>query len=138
MKAHAQVDPVRTAAIGFCFGGTAALELARSGAELACAVAFHGLLSTSAPENARNIRGKVLACVGARDPLIPEPQRAAFISEMTQAKVDFQMLVLNAVHGFTDRSVDRYGVWALAYDERADRRSWHAMLGLFEEVPGAV
>ena len=55
---------------------------------------------------------------------------------MTSAKVDFQLLLLNAVHGFTDKSVDQHGVWALAYDERADRRSWRAMLGLFDEALG--
>lgn len=127
------VDPSRTAAIGFCFGGSAALELARSGAPLACTVAFHGSLATSAPDDARRIHGKVLACVGVRDPLIPEAQRAAFLAEMTQAKVDFQLLILNAVHGFTDPSVDQYGHWAVAYDERADRRSWQAMCNLFAE-----
>jgi dienelactone hydrolase len=137
LKSLTEVDATRTAAIGFCFGGTAALELARSGAELACAVAFHGLLGTTAPDDARHIRGKVLACVGARDPLIPAAQRDSFLAEMTGNNVDFQLLVLNAVHGFTDRSVDSHGVWALAYDERADRRSWRAMLGLFEEVFGA-
>lgn len=134
LKAHSQVDAARTAAIGFCFGGTAALELARSGAELACAIAFHGQLGTNAPQDSRSIKSKILACVGARDPLIPAAQRVAFVQEMTQANVDFQLLVLNAVHGFTDKSVDRHGVWALAYDERADQRSWQAMLALFAEV----
>jgi hypothetical protein len=57
---------------------------------------------------------------------------------MTGSNVDFQLLVLNAVHGFTDKSVDSHGVWALAYDEGADRRSWRAMLGLFEEVFGTA
>jgi dienelactone hydrolase len=78
LLASGYVDPQRLAAIGYCFGGTLALELARSGAELAAVVGFHSGLATSRPEDASNIRGKVLVCIGADDPIIPPEQRAAF------------------------------------------------------------
>jgi dienelactone hydrolase len=130
------VDASRTAAIGFCFGGAAALELARSGAEVACVVGFHSTLSTKDPGDAKQIRGRVLAIIGARDPIVPEPQRQAFIAEMSNAKVDWQLHLHDAVHAFTSRDADAMNHPALAYDERTDKRSWRAMLNLFEETFG--
>jgi dienelactone hydrolase len=139
LKSQPNVDTTRTAAIGFCFGGQAALELARSGAELACVVGFHSALHTTAPEDAKNIKCKVMVCLGAKDPIVPAEQRAAFVDEMIKAGVDWQMLLYGqAVHGFTDKTSDSYGMWALAYHKLTDNRSWRAMLSLFEEmiVPG--
>ena len=139
LKSRQNVDAARTAAIGFCFGGTAALELARSGAELACVVGFHSGLQTMAPDDARNIKCKVMVCLGAKDPLVPAAQRAAFEEEMTKGGVDWQMLLYGqAVHGFTDKTADSHGVWALSYHEPTDRRSWRAMLNLFDETMGPV
>jgi dienelactone hydrolase len=137
LKATPGVDPDRTAAIGFCFGGAAALELARSGADVSCVVGFHATLGTAAKMDAHASRARILVCLGARDPLVPEAQRAAFVAEMTSAGADWQMLLLDAVHGFTDPGVDAYGIAAVRYDEKADRRSWRAMRGLFDEVFGA-
>ena len=131
-----EVDPARTAAIGFCFGGRVALELARSGAHLQCTVGFHSTLSTSHPADALHIRGKVLVCLGTNDPVVPEAQRSEFIAEMTRGNVDFQMLLLPAKHGFTDPGIDSYNHPALAYSESAARRSWSAMLALFDECFG--
>ncbi|HJW11656.1 MAG TPA: dienelactone hydrolase family protein, partial [Albitalea sp.] len=88
LKAQAHVDAGRTAAIGFCFGGTTVLELARSGASVACVVGFHAGLSTSAPQDAAQIKGKVLVCLGAADPIVPAEQRDGFVAEMTAARVD--------------------------------------------------
>jgi dienelactone hydrolase len=135
-RVAAAVDAVRehgaVAVIGHCFGGTAALECARSGAEIACAVAFHGGLATAAP--AERIATRVLACCGAEDPFCPREQRAAFEDEMTAAGADWQLHVYGrAMHGFTVRGVERPGC---AYEERADRRSWAAMLQLFDETIG--
>jgi dienelactone hydrolase len=79
VKAQPGVDAKRTAAIGFCFGGTTVLELARSGADVGCIVGFHSGLQTSAPQDAKNIKGKVLVCLGAVDPIIPPEQREAFV-----------------------------------------------------------
>ena len=132
-----EVDPARTAAIGFCFGGRVALELARSGAHLQCTVGFHSVLTTAHPADAAHIRGKVLVCLGSEDPVVPEEQRSAFLAEMNRGQVDFQMLLLRAKHGFSDPDVDRHQHAALAYDESAARRSWAAMLALFDECLGA-
>jgi dienelactone hydrolase len=135
LKSQPDVDATRVAAIGFCFGGQAVLELARSGAELACVVGFHSALNTTAPEDAKNIKCKVMVCLGAKDPIVPAEQRAAFVDEMVKGGVDWQMLLYGqAVHAFTDKAADSYGVWALAYHEPTDNRSWHAMLSLFGET----
>ena len=136
LLAQQEVDPARTAALGFCFGGRVALELARSGAHLQCTVGFHSTLSTSHPADALHIRGKVLVCLGANDPVVPAEQRSAFLEEMTRGNVDFQMLILRAKHGFSDPDIDRFNHPALAYDEIAARRSWAAMLSLFDECLG--
>jgi dienelactone hydrolase len=135
LKSQPNVDASRTAAIGFCFGGQAVLELARSGAELACVVGFHSTLHSTAPEDAKNIKCKVMVCLGAKDPIVPAEQRAAFVDEMVKGGVDWQMLLYGqAVHAFTDKTADSYGVWALAYHELTDNRSWRAMLSLFGEM----
>jgi dienelactone hydrolase len=130
------VDAVRehgkVAVIGHCFGGTAALEAARSGADLACVAAFHGGLASPAP--AERITTPVLACCGAADPFCPREQRAAFEDEMTRAGAPWQLHVYGGVmHGFTVRNIERPGC---AYEERADRASWAAMTALLDETIG--
>ena len=139
VKAQPSVDPKRTAGIGFCFGGTTVLELARSGADVGCVVGFHSGLATAAPQDATNIRGKVLVCLGAADPIIPAEQRDAFIKEMEVGKVDWRMeLYGGAGHSFTNREVDAYKMPGFAYDERTDKRSWRAMCAFFDEVFGPL
>lgn len=98
-----RVDPQRIAAIGFCFGGGSVLELARSGAEVAGVVSFHGNLDTPDPGQARAIRTPVLVLHGADDPYVPGEQVLAFESEMRGAGVDWQLISYGgAVHSFTD------------------------------------
>ncbi len=122
------------AAIGYCFGGTLSLELARSGAPLGAVVGFHSGLATTRPEDASAITGKVLVCIGADDPIIPPEQRADFEAEMRAAGVDWQMhLYGGAVHSFTNPAADG-SMPAIKYDAAADARSWQAMLDLFAEV----
>jgi dienelactone hydrolase len=134
LLASEYADPAKVAAIGYCFGGTLSLELARSGADLAAVVGFHSGLATSRPEDAANITGRVLVCIGADDPIIPPDQRAAFEEEMRAAGVDWQMhLYGGAVHSFTNPTADG-SMPAIKYDERADTRSWLAMRNLFAEV----
>jgi dienelactone hydrolase len=131
LQAQALVDKSRLAAVGFCFGGLAALELARSGLPIRVAASFHGGLSTRAPARPGAIRASVLVCTGAADPYIPREQRAAFEDEMNAASADWQLsLYAYAQHGFTERSVNRPGS---AYDAPADRRSWRALLDLLAE-----
>jgi len=139
LRAQPGVDGARIAAIGYCFGGTAVLELARSGAEILATVGFHSGLKTAMPQDARQIRGKVLVCLGAEDPLIPPAERVAFEEEMRNARIDWQMHVYGgAQHSFTDPEVEEraraMGIQGLKYDAAADRRSWRSMLELFSEV----
>jgi dienelactone hydrolase len=132
LSCQENVDQARLAAVGFCFGGTTALELARSGAPLAGVVSFHGGLGSPKPDDARNIKAKVLVCHGAMDPLVPPAQLAAFEEQMSKTDVDWQVHVYGGtMHAFTNPGVDVEG---MAYNAVADRRSWNAMLTLFEEV----
>jgi dienelactone hydrolase len=136
MRARPGVDPSRLAAIGFCFGGMAALELARSGVELRAVVSFHGGLAARAPAAPGTVKAAVLACTGAADPFVTREHRTAFEEEMTHAQVDWQHhIYANAMHGFTERSladqkVSRPGV---RYHEPSDRRAWAAMRAFLEE-----
>jgi dienelactone hydrolase len=132
------VDRTKVAAIGYCFGGSTALELGRSGAALCAVVSFHGGLEAPRPGDARNIRAKVLVCHGANDPLIPPEQVAAFEAQMRETAVDWQLCSYGgAVHSFTNPDADKLGNPALAYNAVADRRSWASMLSLFQEAFGA-
>ena len=132
LAAQPQVDTDRMAVMGYCFGGAGALELARSGAPLKAVVTFHGSLASANPEDAKNIKAKVLVQIGADDPIIPGDQRAAFETEMTDGKVDWRMLLYGgAGHSFTNPDVGALGRAGFAYDETTDKRSWRAMLDLF-------
>lgn len=127
LRDHARV--VTVAAVGFCFGGLAALELARSGAELSCAASFHGGLSTRAPAEPSAVRARVLVCTGAADPFVSREQRDAFEAEMTAAGAQWQLTVYGGVqHGFTEHT-QRAGC---AYDRHADQDSWRAFLASIE------
>lgn len=134
----AQLDSSRIVAVGYCLGGTMALELARSGAPIAATIGLHCGLATAQPEQARNIAGPVLMCIGADDPIIPEAQRSAFEQEMKNGGVDWQLhLYGGVVHSFTDPSVDRLNQPEVTrYDANADRRSWNAIAALLDEVGG--
>jgi dienelactone hydrolase len=124
------------AAIGFCFGGSVALELARDGADLKAAVSFHGVLTTRTPAVAGKVRASVLVLTGADDPLAPPDQVAAFENEMRAAEVrDWQVVSYgNTLHGFTNPAADGSMMRTAMYSAPADRRSWAAMRGLFDEV----
>jgi dienelactone hydrolase len=137
LRAQPHVDGAKLAAIGYCFGGSTSLELGRGGAALAAIVSFHGGLESPKPEDAANIKAKVLVCHGADDPLIPPAQVAAFEEQMRKTKVDWQLQIHGgAVHSFTNPDADKAGMAGLAYNAAADRRSWKAMLELFAEVFG--
>jgi dienelactone hydrolase len=139
LKAQPQTDPNRIAAIGYCFGGTTALELARSGADVHAVVGFHSGLGTARPADAKNIKGKVLVQVGADDPIIPNEQRLAFEKEMTAAGVDWRLnLYGGAGHSFTNPQVDAMRRPGFRYHSPSDRRSWDAMLDLFAETFGRI
>lgn len=135
LKAQPGVTGDKIAAIGYCFGGTTVLELARSGADIAGVVSFHGGLDTPTPQDAKNIRAKVLALHGADDPYVPADQVAAFENEMRQAGVDWQLIVYGgAVHGFTNPANGTDNSKGAAYNALADARSWVAMQQFFNEL----
>jgi dienelactone hydrolase len=135
LVARPNVNPRQLAAIGYCFGGYCVLELARSGAQLAGAVTFHGLLATENPAVAGKIKPKILVCTGAEDPLVPAAQVAGFEQEMTKAGVDWQVNIYSgAKHAFTNTAADQIPMPGFGYQPAADRRSWAAMRGLFSEV----
>jgi dienelactone hydrolase len=137
LKSSPGVDPAKTAAIGYCFGGGTVLELARSGADVKGVVSFHGNLDTPDPKDASNIKARVLVLHGGADPFVPFTQVEAFKNEMEAAKVDYQLVVYGgAQHSFTNPASDGKLVGAL-YDARADSRSWAEMkaflAGLFKD-----
>jgi len=137
LAARSEVDATRVGAIGFCFGGTMGLELARSGADIKAIVGSHSGLATVAPKaDARAIRARVLVCIGGDDPFIPLGQRANFESEMRDGGVDWQMNVYgNTVHSFTNpTAANAMRPDAVRYSAEADRRSWEAMQDLFAEA----
>ena len=136
--AEPRTDRSRLAAIGYCFGGTLSFELARGGADLKAAVGFHAGLGTARPDDAKNIKGKVLALIGADDPIVNNDQRREFEEEMTAGGVDWQLVVYGgAVHSFTNPRAANIDLPGIAFHEPTDRRSWQAMLDLFAEVFGA-
>jgi dienelactone hydrolase len=133
LKGNALVDPKRLAAIGYCFGGTVALELARDGAPLAGVVSFHGGLDTPRPKDARKIKGKVLVLQGGADDYTLK-QVPMIDKEMKDAKVDYKMAIFaGAKHGFTnpENKDPKAGVF---YDAGADRESWREMQKFFEKI----
>lgn len=135
LLAQSQADPARTAAIGYCFGGTGVLELARSGADLKGVVSFHGGLDSPVPADGKNIKAKVLILHGAEDPFVPAKDIDAFLAEMRAADVDWQMISYSgAVHSFTNPEAGNDPSTGAAYNEAADRRSWGAMRQFFDEL----
>lgn len=123
------------ATIGYCMGGQAALELARSGAPVSAAVSFHGLLDTMAPAQPGVIKARLLICHGDADPLVPRDQVRAFQEEMDHAGGNWHLHSYSGVkHGFTDRASDARGMPAIAYNPSADRQSWAAMHQFFDEA----
>lgn len=135
LKREPMVDPTRTAAIGYCFGGTTVLELARSGAELNGVVSFHGGLDTQRPARPGQIKAKVLACHGANDPFEPPAQVQAFEDEMRSAHADWELNIYSgAEHAFTNPDADSFHIKGVAYNAEADRRSWRAMRDFFKEI----
>jgi dienelactone hydrolase len=128
-------DTKHVAAIGYCFGGTTVIELARSGADISGVVSFHGGLDSPKPEDGKNIKCKVLALHGADDPFVPAKDVAAFEDEMRQAKVDWQLVKFGgAVHSFTEAGLGTDNSKGAAYNEKADRRSWEDMQRFFAEI----
>jgi len=137
LKKEEHTDPLKIAAIGYCFGGTGVLELARSGANITGVVSFHGGLDAADGMAATkgNVTAKVLVCHGAVDPFVPTEQVQAFGKEMEEAGADWQFVAYgSAVHGFTQKMAGNDPSKGAAYNEKADKRSWDAMKTFFAEI----
>lgn len=131
----ANVQKDKVAAIGYCFGGMGAIELARAGAKIDGVVSFHGGLDSPSPEDGKNIQAKVLICHGADDPFIPQSDIVAIKKEFNAANVDWEMIEYShAVHSFTQKMAGNNNAAGAAYNEKADKRSWQAMQDFFHEI----
>lgn len=135
LKAQPEVDEVRTAAIGYCFGGKCVLDLARSGADLRAVVSFHGIFDRPDYPAVTPIVPRVLVCHGWADPLAPPEAVAALAAELTEAGARWQLHAYgHAGHAFTDTSMQGGDRPGFGYDANADASSWAAMLRLFAEA----
>jgi dienelactone hydrolase len=135
LLANGDVDPKHVAAIGYCFGGMVVLELARSGADVAGVVAFHGDLSNPNPDDDRNIKCKVLALQGGDDPFVTTKDVEAFEGRMRAAGVNWQVNQYGgAVHSYTNPDSGNDNSKGAAYNAQADHRSWEAMKAFFAEI----
>ncbi|MDB6006690.1 MAG: Dienelactone hydrolase [Prosthecobacter sp.] len=135
LNKDAHTDVSKVAAIGYCFGGTGVIELARSGALIKGVVSFHGGLDSPTPADGKNIKGKVLALHGADDPNVPAKDIAAFEQEMKDAKVDYKLVSYpGAVHAFTQKSAGNDNSKGAAYNEAADKASWEEMKAFFDRI----
>lgn len=127
------VDPKRVGIMGFCFGGSAALELARSGADIRAVVSFHGGLTTPNPADAKNIKAKLLILHGALDPLVPPADVAAFMTEMNAFKIPYRLVVYpGAVHAFTNPAAGNDPSKPTAYNPDVALAAYREMFWFFE------
>ena len=135
LKSYPMTDARRLAVIGYCFGGTAALELARSGADILGVVTFHGALDTPHPEDATHIKARLLICHGGDDPYVHPADVERFKQEMDQAGVRYRVIVYpGAVHSFTVAEAGGDPSKGMAYNAAADHASWDAMQAFFKEI----
>ena len=135
LRAQPEVDKDKIAAVGYCFGGTGVLELARSGADIRGVVSFHGGLDSPDPAAGKRIKAKITVLHGAADPFVKAADIAAFRAELDAAKVDWQMVLYSgAVHAFTQEGAGNDPSKGAAYNASADRRSWGVMRSFLAEV----
>ncbi|HEY9218462.1 MAG TPA: dienelactone hydrolase family protein [Phenylobacterium sp.] len=138
LRSSPGVEGRKIAAIGYCYGGTASLELARGGADIQAVVGFHCGLGTARPQDAANIKAPILVQIGADDPVVPPDQRQGFEQEMNAAKVDWRMSVFSGTsHSFTNPEAETWGMPGFAYNRLSDERAWRAMIDMFDETLGS-
>ncbi len=128
-------NPEKIAVIGYCFGGTGALEAARANLPVKGVVSFHGGLGRDTTMPVKLIQPKVLVCHGADDFFIPQTEILSFQQEMRDSKADWQMVYYaNSVHSFTDPAAGNDNSKGVAYNEKAAKRSWKLMLEFLDEL----
>lgn len=134
LKAQPQCDKSNLAAIGYCFGGSTALHLALSGAELKAVVSFHGALPAPTEAEVKQIKSAILVCHGAADTFIPEKAIAAFRGALDKGGAKYEFVAYpGVVHSFTVPDADARNLPGMKYDKAADEDSWKRMLALFKE-----
>ncbi len=127
LKSIKNVDPKNIVAVGYCFGGTGVIELARSGADIKAAISFHGGLDSPSPAEGKNIKTKILALHGADDPYVKKTDLDAFEKEMKDNQINYQLVKYpGAVHSFTDKSAGTDNSKGAAYNKDADEKSFAA------------
>ena len=130
-----RVDPQQIAAIGYSFGGCAALELARSGEALQAAVSFYGYLETPLPATPDSIKAKLLVFHGMHDPVVPESSLAAYCQEMAAAGAKNRVVTYgDAGHGFCNREMDGFQDPWNCYSRRHDEQSWQTLVTFLAEA----
>ena len=130
-----RVDANNISAMGYCFGGTVALEMARVGLPLAGVISFHGGLGAVKAEDAKNIKAPVLVLHGAIDPYVPVAEVNQFQKELNDAKVNYEFVSYSgAVHAFTEKAAGDDISKGAAYNEQADKKSFEAMKNFLAEV----
>lgn len=135
LAAQPQVEKSKLAAMGYCFGGTGALEVARSGAAVRGVISFHGGLGTPTPADAKAIKGRVLVLHGADDPFVPPAEVDGFKKEMAEAEVGYEFVAYpGAVHSFTHWTAGSDNSKGAAYNKEADEQSWQAMKAFLTQV----
>ncbi len=133
LRNHPRCDAARLAAMGYCFGGTTALEMARAGLDLRGVASFHGNLAT--PEPAKEVGPKVIVFHGQDDGFVPEEAVRSFHAEMKKAGADYVFVSFSgAVHGFTVKENGDDPSKGMAYNERADKRSWTMLENFLREI----
>ncbi|WP_413558240.1 dienelactone hydrolase family protein [Bdellovibrio sp. HCB209] len=134
LKKNKMVDAKKIVVIGYCFGGTGALEMGRAGAPAAGFVSFHGALSNPTPADAKNFKAPVLVLHGALDNGV-NPEVMPFLKEMDANKIDYQFISYSgAVHAFTQKEAGNDPSKGAAYNEKADKRSWEVFMNFLNEV----
>ncbi len=137
LKSQSQCDTSNLAAIGYCFGGATALQLAYAGADLDAVVTFHGALPAATPTEAEQIKAELLINHGADDTFVDADAVAKFKKALDDAGVTYEFIAYpNAVHSFTVPSADRVGMSGMKYNKEADEKSWQAMQELFKTKLG--
>ncbi len=135
LKSSDRVDAEKLAAIGYCFGGATVMQMAYGGAELDGVASFHGSLPPTSDVLPGQIKPSILIAHGEADSFVPPERIAAFKERLDAAGADWQMVVYSgAQHSFTNPGAASYGVDGIAYDPKADARSWALMQGFFDEV----
>ena len=138
LKQNEFVDQTKIGAVGYCFGGGVVLGMVRDGADLKGAVSFHGSLATQAPAEKGKVKAKILVCNGADDKFVSAEDIKKFKDEMKKAKADFKFVSYpGAIHAFTNPDATETGKkfgLAIAYNEKADKKSWAAMQEFFKKT----